>query len=445
MPADRRPNLWPDVLTHLRNHQPPVTVEVWLAPLEFQSFDGEKVHLLAPGDHHATYVNDFVLSELSEAFEKVLGRPIGVVVDGGAPEPIATASPTPAPAANPATPHGVDMTRTFENFVVGKCNEFAHAAATNVASGSGKFNPLLIYAPTGYGKTHLLSAIGNRLLQHHRDKRVIYVTSEAFVNEMIRGLSHRSMEEFRSKYRQSCDVLLIDDIQFFSGKTRTQEEFFHTFNTLVAAGKQIVLTSDVEPRLIAGLEERLRTRFASGLIADVNAPDLETMCAILQNKAEEQNVVLPTDVSEVIARQVASSIREAEGTIKKLCALHTFNREPITTDFLHKHMGELFTIPERVVTVQAIIDATARYHGLQSPDLTGSRKTRTLVVPRHIAMYLARELTDHSFPELGRMFGGRDHSTVQHGCKRISGELKKGNPDLQHKVDLIRSGLLSRG
>lgn len=439
MPAARRSNLWPDVLTTLRATHPPETVDVWLEPLSLDSFDGQRAILNAPSDHHSTYVNDYLRSILRDGFTERVGRPVTVIVQSQPAHQPASAQRPDRSQPPPPIPSSVDNTRTFENFVVGKCNEFAHAAASNVASGSGAYNPLLIYAPTGYGKTHLLSAIGNRLTERPGGNRVLYVTSESFVNEMIRGIAHKGMEEFRSKYRQSCDVLLVDDIQFFSGKSRTQEEFFHTFNTLIGAGKIVVLTSDVEPRYIEGLEERLRTRFASGLIADIAAPDLETMCAILKTKAQERSVDLPTDVSEVIARQVASSIREAEGTIKKLCAMHTFHREPITIDFLHKHMSELFAVPERIVTVEAIIEATARYHGLTSAELTGKRKTKALVGPRHIAMFLARDLTDHSFPELGKIFR-RDHATVQHGCKRIAKELKT-NPDLSHKIELIKQGL----
>lgn len=441
-PPSRDP--WPAILELCHNRFPDQDVRVWLDPLTFVSFHDDRLVLAAPSIHHRTYVNDFHQHQLTEATTAYFGRPIHIDVQTSTSPSVNGVSSRPESPTVPVRriqSSGIDSTRTFDNFVVGKCNEFAHAASVGVASRESPYNPLLIYAPTGYGKTHLLSAIGNRIEQRIDGARVLYVTSESFVNEMIRAIQDRAMPEFRAKYRSSCDVLLVDDIQFLSGKERTQEEFFHTFNTLITSGKSIVLTSDVEPQNIPGLEERLRTRFAMGLIADIHAPDVETMCAILGVKAKDQHVELPSDVAHAIARHVGGSIREAEGTIKKLCALHAFHRAPITLEFLREHLSGLFTKPVRTITAEAVIEATARYHGLKPHDLTGNRKTRRLSMPRQIAMYLARELTDQSFPDLGKAFGGRDHSTVQYGCKKINKE-RKTNADLAHKIQLIRDGLL---
>jgi chromosomal replication initiator protein len=433
--SDPPAHLWQTVLALLRSQHDPGQVEVWIAPLECRGFDGAILALRAPSDHHASYVRDFWLGRVVDAATEVWQAPVAVLVDHG---PLALRVAPPAPPPVPVAA-GIDASKTFENFVRGSCNEFAYSAAINAAGGiDASNNPLLIYAPTGCGKTHLLNAIGNRVLK--AGKRVLYVTSESFVNDMIRAIQHKQMEEFRAKYRRSYDYLLIDDVQFLAGKERTQEEFFHTFNELIAAGGYIALTSDVPPSEIPGLEDRLRTRFVAGLQADIGPTDPETMRAIINQKAAEQGVELPPEASTAIAARFKNSVREAEGSVKKLCALHAFYKQPITDAFMRNHMTELFLSPQRVITCEHVIEVTARYHGIKAADLTGPSKTKTLTRPRHIAMALARELTRASFPEIGKAFGNRDHSTIQHACKKVAHEINT-DTDLRTKMDLIRDSL----
>ena len=260
------------------------------------------------------------------------------------------------------------------------------------------------------------------------------------MNEMIDCLRHKRMEDFRAKYRKRATVLLVDDIQFLSGKERTQEEFFHTFNALQLAGRQIVLTSDVTPRDIEKLEPRLRTRFEGGLLADMQAPDRETLVAILRQKADQQRIDIPNDLGDAIANKVAGNIRELEGIINRLAALQSFYNQPLSLEFASNKLPNIFTATPSEVTCSAIIDAVARFHNLRSADIIGTKRTRTLTRPRHIAMFLARKHTRLSFPELGREFGDRDHSTVQHGCRKVKG-LLADDADLAYKIRLIEQGL----
>lgn len=438
MPASQH-DPWTAILSRLRAEHPPETVEVWLTPLQFQAFDGTTLTLGAPSEYHAVYVRDFLKKLMIEAATIELAVPVSLAIivlpdePQVAPRPVQVAPPEPGQA-------GVDTTRRFEGFVVGPSNEFAYAAAMGASQGVDKSNnPLLIYGPTGCGKTHLLSAIGNRVLEKRPRTRVLYVTSESFVNEMIRAIQHREMEEFRSKYRRSCDYLLLDDIQFLAGKERTQEEFFHTFNDLIRNGSFVALTSDVPPSDIEGLEERLRSRFGSGLLADIGPTDPDTMCAIINKKAKIHHIELPAEVARQIAERVKTSVREAEGVVKKIAALHTFHRQPITKAFVQKYCPDLFVSSQRVITPENVIEAVARHHGLKATDLTSDSKTANLTRPRHIAMYLSRELTDYSFPALGKCFH-RDHSTIQYACRKVAKDLKT-DADLRSKVDFISASI----
>jgi chromosomal replication initiator protein len=305
------------------------------------------------------------------------------------------------------------------------------------------YNPLFIYGATGLGKTHLMHAVANEILRHDAAARIVYVTSEEFMNEMINCLRYKRMEDFRAKYRRRATVLLVDDIQFLSGKDRTQEEFFHTFNALQVAGRQIVLTADVLPRNIEKLEPRLRTRFEGGLLADMQAPDKETLLAILWQKSDGHGLVIPRDLADAIANQVAGNIRELEGILNRLAALKSFYNERLTLEFARKHLPNIFQPAPTRITVAGIIEAVARFHSLRSADITGAKRTRTLTRPRHIAMYMARKHTNLSYPELGREFGGRDHSTIQHGCRKVEGELRD-DADLAYKIRLIEQSLSIR-
>ncbi|MHB9091332.1 MAG: chromosomal replication initiator protein DnaA, partial [Chloroflexota bacterium] len=313
---------------------------------------------------------------------------------------------------------------TFETFIVGKSNQLAHAAAAAVAERPGlAYNPLFIYGAVGLGKTHLLHAIGHKA--RSRNLEVTYVSSERFTNDLISSIREHHTDDFRQRYRRS-DVLLIDDIQFIAGKESTQEEFFHTFNALHEANRQIVLCSDRPPKSIATLEERLRSRFEWGLIADIQSPDYEHRVAILREKATEQGLRnVPPEVIEYVARVAQSSIRELEGSLNRVLALAGLTNRPLTMDLARAALSDLSTPTERrYITPQAVVEAVAKHYAIDSRLLRGKQRDREIVLPRQVAMYLLRKETDCSFVEIGRELGGRDHSTVMHGCERIESEIE---------------------
>ncbi len=449
--------LWDHLLDAMRQRIGPQDVEIWLkaaTPLRLEAGDpsdpvgpGTDVLVLEVANrYYADWISDNYLDELREELVRVAGRPLAVRFSWDDEPTAETRKPTPTATPVPALPRaiGVNPAQTFENFVIGECNKFAHAAAAAVADHPARnYNPLFIYGATGLGKTHLMHALSNRVLATHPGSRIVYVTAEAFMNEMINCLRFKRMEDFRAKYRNEATILLVDDVQFLAGRERTQEEFFHTFNALQSTGRQIVLTSDVVPRDIDKLEPRLRTRFEGGLLADMQAPDKETLLAILRAKAEERRMHVPADLADGIADAVAGNIRELEGLLNRLSALQSFYGEPITLLFARKHLPGVFDPPPATVTVSGIIEAVARFHNLRSADITGNKRTRTLTNPRHIAMYLARVHTTLSFPELGREFGGRDHSTIQHGYRKVKKQLDS-DTDLAYKVRLIEQALQVR-
>ena len=323
---------------------------------------------------------------------------------------------------------------TFDTFVTGSSNRFAHAAAMAIADNPGKvYNPFFMYGGVGLGKTHLMHAIGNSVLKSHPDLRVLYVSSEQFTNEIIQGIRDGQMDRFRQKYR-NIDVLLVDDIQFISGKQSTQEEFFHTFNTLHDAQKQIILSSDRPPREVQKLEDRLRSRFEGGLITDIQAPDLETRIAILKNKALLDHYDVPNDVMVYIASRIDSNIRELEGALTRVVAYASLIKVPVTTEVVAEALKDVFPQgASREVSMEVIESIVASHFGITVEDLHSKKRTRTIAFPRQIAMYLCRELTDTSLPRIGEFFGGRDHTTVLHACDKISKE-KDENPKLGRTV-----------
>ena len=310
---------------------------------------------------------------------------------------------------------------TFDTFVTGKSNNFAHAAAMAVADKPGiTYNPFFMYGGVGLGKTHLMHAIGNRVLKNHPEMRVLYVSSEQFTNEIIQAIQQGTSDKFRQKYR-NIDVLLIDDIQFISGKTSTQEEFFHTFNTLYDAQKQVILSSDRPPREVERLEERLRSRFEWGLTTDIQAPDLETRIAILKNKAQSDHFVVPDDVMVYIASRIDSNIRELEGALTRVVAFASLTKRPVTTDLVAEALKDIFPNGKaKEVTMDVIQEIVASYFKIKIEDLQSKKRTRNIAYPRQIAMYLCRELTETSLPQIGQFFGGRDHTTVIHAYDKIS-------------------------
>jgi chromosomal replication initiator protein len=441
-------SLWDRMLQAMHRRIGHQDVEIWLQSTSAVRFDGSVLVLEVANRYYSEWIAENYLDDLRAEASAALGVPVELEFAyreespaGEALTAVAAVSPT-----HDGQPRamGVNPQQDFDSFVVGECNKFAHAAARAVADAPAlAYNPLFIYGATGLGKTHLMHAIATEILSRQASARIVYVTAEDFMNEMINGLRYKRMDDFRAKYRKRETVLLVDDIQFLSGKDRTQEEFFHTFNTLQSSGRQIVLTADVIPKDIEKLEPRLRTRFEGGLLADMQAPDKETLLAILWQKADALRLTVPADLGDAIANQVAGNIRELEGLLNRLAALHSFYNEPVTLEFARKKLPNLFAPAPTQVTVSAIIEAVARFHNLRSADLTGDRRTRTLTRPRHIAMFLARKHTNLSFPELGREFGGRDHSTIQHGFRKVEHELGD-NADLAYKVRLIEQSLTVR-
>ncbi len=327
--------------------------------------------------------------------------------------------PSPAKVIHVNTSKSLNLTYTFESFVVGSSNRFAHAAALAVAEQMAvNYNPLFIYGGVGLGKTHLLHAIGNHVSALCRTNRILYLSSEQFINELIFSIRKDYMARFRDKYR-NIDLLLIDDIQFIARKERTQEEFFHTFNTLYHDHKQIVLTSDCPPKKIPTIAEQLRSRFEWGLIADIQPPDLETRIAILKKKADMQKVTLPDEVALYIASKVKSNIRELEGGLSKLKAYSTFNGKVITLELAKKVLQDMFEATPKKVTVELVQQAVANHYQVEIDSMKSHGRSRDVTLPRQIAMYLSRELTNLSLPDIGKNFGGRDHTTVLHACRKV--------------------------
>ena len=436
--------LWESLLDSMRRRIGSQDVEVWLKGASPVHLDDGVMILEVANRYYADWIGENYLDHLRTEAAGLLGRSVELRFTwrddptGEEPRPVLDLDLDPERLPRGV---GVNASQTFENFVIGECNKFAHAAAGAVADHPARnYNPLFIYGSTGLGKTHLMHAIANRVLDTQDPARIVYVTAEDFMNEMINCLRYKRMDDFRAKYRKRATVLLVDDIQFLSGKERTQEEFFHTFNALQSMGRQIVLTSDVVPRDIDKLEPRLRTRFEGGLLADMQAPDKETLLAILRQKADANRLVIPPDLADAIANLVAGNIRELEGVLNRLSALHAFYDEPITIDWARKRRPGVFDPAPATVTVAGIIEAVAKFHNLRSADITGTKRTRTLTRPRHIAMFIARVHTNLSFPELGREFGDRDHSTIQHGYRKVKEELE-ADPDLAYKVRLIEQGL----
>ena len=316
---------------------------------------------------------------------------------------------------------------TFETFVVGNNNRFAHAAAIAVGDKPGEsYNPLFLYGGVGLGKTHLMQAIGNRILQNNRAAKILYVTSEKFTNQLINAIKDNKNEVFRNKYR-TIDVLLIDDIQFIAGKERVQEEFFHTFNALYEDKKQIIISSDKPPREIQFLEDRLKSRFEWGLLADISCPDYETRLAILRKKAQEEKILIDDNILANIANKIDSNIRELEGVFNKIIATASLTHTPITIELAENTINEFKAASEKVLSADFVKETVAKYFNINKDDLSSNKRSNEITFPRQIAMYLCREVANMSYPKIGEDFGNRDHSTVMHACKKIEKEIKDKN------------------
>ena len=419
--------LWNQCIRVLQAELPEQQFNTWIRPLQAVD-DGSTLRLLAP--------NRFVIDWLQQHYmERILqlvddgNANTEVVVEVGSRAPTATPSvasnlrPQASPVRTSAQAPVVSRLNplfTFETFVEGKSNQLARAAASQVGENPGKsYNPLFIYGGVGLGKTHLMHAVGNAMIRANPEARVSYVHSERFVGDMVKGLQHNTISEFKRSYR-SLDALLIDDIQFFAGKERSQEEFFHTFNALLEGQRQIILTCDRYPKEVNGLEERLKSRFGWGLTVAIEPPELETSVAILISKAQAEGVELPDEVAFFIAKRIRSNVRELEGALRRVIANYRFTGRAINLDFAKEALRDLLALQERLVSIENIQKTVADYFKIRVGDLLSKKRSRSIARPRQFAMALAKELTNHSLPEIGDAFGGRDHTTVLHGCRRIA-------------------------
>ncbi len=425
--------VWHQCLNRLRSELSPDQFNTYVAPLQAVS-DGEALRLLAPNPYVVAWLRQNCLARIRELTGEESGerRPFEVSIDVGtrvggntAPlvAPVRPATPagrnSPAPPTDFVTGARLNPDFTFESFVEGKSNQLARAGAFQVAvNPGGSYNPLFLYGGVGLGKTHLMHAIGNSILRENPGARVAYVHSERFVSDMVRALQNNRIDEFKRSYR-SLNALLIDDIQFFAGKERSQEEFFHTFNALFEERQQIVLSCDRYPKEVDGLEDRLKTRFGWGLTVAIEAPELETSVAILMKKASFEGVTLPSEVAFLIAKRIRSNVRELEGALRRVIATSRFLDREITMDFAKKALGDLLSLQDRLVTIENIQKTVAQYYKIRVADLMSKRRNRAVARPRQVAMSLAKELTERSYPEIGDAFGGKDHTTVLHACKRI--------------------------
>ena len=433
-------NVWEETVGALRELIEPYDFMHWIQPVSCEKIDEGKGELVlrVPDASHGRWLEEHFLDALREAMAKVSSEPWKIrFTTQPAPAQLAL-EPGPRPARD--RPRLMPHYR-FEQFVYGPNNQFALTAAKAVAERPGtQYNPLFIYGGVGLGKTHLLHAIGHEVLRLDPGASVLYVTSETFVNDLIRAIRSGRMEDFRLRYRDNCDVLLIDDIQFIAGKERTQEEFFHMFNTLHAYGKQIVLTCDQLPRSIPSMEDRLRSRLEWGLIADIKPPSFETRVAIVRQKAENEGIMLESDVAMTLARHIVRNVRELEGALKRLVAQSRIFSSPITVAMVQDILSQMNLGSGRIVRLADIIKLVAGEFDVTVADLKGPRRQRTVTLPRQVAMYLARSLTPASLPQIGAAFGGRDHTTVINALKRID-ILSKANPDLTRRIAHLRTQL----
>jgi chromosomal replication initiator protein len=434
--------VWRAALGELQVSLSPANFETWLRDTELVDVDDNHFRVAVKNPFAKDYLERRYRSLISQTLARVVGYSAHVeFIVNEAPASNGTAA---AVRIEPARPQQDSATNflnpryTFANFIVGSANRLAHAASLSVAERPGHaYNPLFLYGGVGLGKTHLMHAVGNAVVARFPRKKVVYATSEKFTNEFITSIQQGKVEDFRNRYRK-IDLLLVDDIQFIADKERTQEEFFHTFNAIHEDGKQIVISSDRPPKAIASLEERLRSRFEWGLIADLTQPDLETRIAILRAKAEEGAVPIGSDVIEFIARKVVSNIRELEGALNRIVAYASMGAMPITIELAQAVLSNVLYNPKkRVVTPERITQAVADYYGVDPEVLRGQRRDKSVVVPRHIAMFLMREETEVSLLRIGAELGGRDHSTVLHACEKITRESAE-NDELRREISALR-------
>ncbi|MDH5472719.1 MAG: chromosomal replication initiator protein DnaA [Gammaproteobacteria bacterium] len=451
--------LWGQCLHLLEQELSDQQLNTWIRPLQVIE-DDSVLRLLAPNQFVLDWVKQHFLDQITRITDQLSSHQgaIRLSLEIGSQDrpskealvnkPVKAPTPTPAPAAfltdanayqsKQSVEHNLNLGFTFDNFVEGKSNQLAKAASLQVSESPGEANnPLLLYGGVGLGKTHLMHAVGNRIRETKPDARIVYLHSERFVSHMIKALQHNTIDEFKQFYR-SLDVLLIDDIQFFAGKERSQEEFFHTFNALLEGGRQIIMTCDRYPKEIEGLEERLKSRFGWGLPVCIEPPELETRVAILHKKAEEFGFIVPNEVAFFIAKRIRSNIRELEGSLRRVMATANFTGKPITLDFAKETLRDLIALQDKLVTIDNIQKTVAEYYKIRNSDLLSNRRSRSITRPRQLAMALSKELTNHSLPEIGAAFGGRDHTTVLHGCRKIA-ELRESDSKINEDyTNLLR-------
>ncbi len=439
--------LWKKILAALKDEVNPQIFSTWFDPLVPAGIKDNRLVLEAPHPFIRDWIEENYASTLNRTVQSLTGENLSIQIlvneNGPSQSPSAEEPSQPASQAVPPVKYasggfgngGLNPKYTFDSFVVGSSNQFARAAALAVSEHPARsYNPLFIYGGVGLGKTHLMHAIGHMALSRNPNLRLCYLSSERFMNELINSLRFDRMPQFREMYR-TMDILLVDDIQFIAGKERTQEEFFHTFNTLFDSHKQIVVSSDKYPREIPDLEERLRSRFEWGLVADIQPPDLETKIAILDKKAAQSGIALPPDVSLFLAENTASNIRELEGFLLRIAAFASIKRtQTINMDLVNDALKNFLEQKRRVITVEDIKRKVASSYNVKVSEIKSKKKNKAFIIPRHTAMYLTRQLTDLSLPEIGRHFGGRDHTTIIHAIGRVE-KMIDSDPEFRENVD----------
>lgn len=447
--------IWQHCLSRLEGELTAQQFNTWIRPLQVME-DSSQLRLLAPN----RFVLDWVNTRLLDRIEAIL-REIGgestrhdVILEIGGTSPKLNQAGLSSRAAGSAGPmpgqnnnqrprnsgvthnSGLNLSATFENFIEGKSNQLARAASYQIGENpGGAYNPLFIYGGVGLGKTHLMHAVGNLIVERNPNAKVVYLHSERFVQDMVKALQHNAIDDFKRYYR-SVNALLIDDIQFFAGKERSQEEFFHTFNALLEGQQQIILTCDRYPKEVSGLEERLKSRFGWGLTVAIEPPELETRVAILMTKAAQMEIDLPQEVAFFIAKRIRSNIRELEGALRRVSANAKFTGQPITPEFAKLALKDLIALHDKLVTIVNIQKTVAEYFKIRVAELLSKKRTRSIARPRQIAMAISKELTNHSLPEIGDAFGGRDHTTVLHACRKIA-DLKMSEPRIMEDYSNI--------
>jgi chromosomal replication initiator protein len=433
-------SFWPSCLEAFRRELTPQQFNTWIRPLRLEQVDDGLV-LIAPNRFVLQWVKERFAGRIEELATVALGRAprmaLVVAEEQGRPAtiPTAVAAPSPAKVGRRSEQASLNPGFSFAAFVAGKANQLARAAGLQVAEHPTSYNPLFVYGGVGLGKTHLIQAIGNHILDASADAKIRYIHAETYVSDVVRAYQHKAFDDFKRYYR-SLDLLLIDDIQFFSGKSRTQEEFFYLFNTLVEAHKQVVITCDTYPKEITGIEERLISRFGWGLTVALEPPELEMRVAILLSKAAATGMKVDEQVAFFIAKHIRSNVRELEGALKRVLAYSSFHGQEITLSLAKDALRDLLAVQNRQISIENIQKTVAEYYKIRISDMHSKKRSRAVARPRQVAMALAKELTTHSLPEIGDAFGGRDHTTVMHACKRIR-ELRDSEPRIQEDFSIL--------